>query len=79
MAAIPASKLRANFYRVLDEVLATGHPAVIGRRGKRLRIVPEEPGGRLSRLPRWPGLLKGDPEDIVHMDWSQYWKPDQNL
>ena len=73
--AITASQLRATVYKVLDEVLETGTPIEIERRGKRLRIVPAEPPGRLDRLVRRPGFLKVDPESIVHLDWSDEWRP----
>jgi prevent-host-death family protein len=72
---ITASQLRANVYRVLDEVLETGTPVEIERRGHRLRIVPAEPLGRLERLVRRPRYLKVDPESIVHLDWSDEWRP----
>ena len=73
---ITASRLRANVYKVLDEVLETGTPVEIERRGQRLRIVPVEPQqGRLERLVRRPRYLKVDPESIVHLDWSDQWRP----
>lgn len=72
---ISASKLRENIYQILDRVLATGRPVLIHRKGKLLRIVAEPAPDRLQRLKRRPRLLRGDPEDIVHLDWSRYWKP----
>ena len=42
--------LRANLYRLLDEVLETGVPIEIDRGGRRLRIVPVEPASRFSAL-----------------------------
>ena len=73
--AITATRLRANVYKVLDEVLATGTPIEVQRKGQRLRIVPVKPRSRLDRLVRRPGYLKGDPESIVHMNWSKEWRP----
>jgi prevent-host-death family protein len=58
--AITASRLRANVCKVVDEVLDTGTPAEIERRGRRLRIVPAESRGRLDRLVRRPAYLKVD-------------------
>jgi prevent-host-death family protein len=69
------SKLRANLYRVLDRVLETGVPVEIDRHGKRLLIVPVERAGRIHRLQAHPEYLRGDPEDIVHLDWSGEWRP----
>jgi hypothetical protein len=70
-----ATRLRANLYRVLDEVLNTGEPVEIERNGQLLRIEPVEPADRLARLRPHAGYIKGDPEAIVHLDWSEEWKP----
>lgn len=68
------SALRANLYRLLDRVLETGVPLEIERNGARLRIAPIEPAGRLERLRPHPGFLIGDPDEIVHLDWSEEWR-----
>jgi prevent-host-death family protein len=73
--AMTASKLRANVYKVLDEVLETGAPIEVERKGKRLRIVPVEPRSKLDRLVKRPDFFKVDPESIVHLDWSSEWRP----
>lgn len=72
---ITASQLRSDLYRLLDHVLDTGEPLVIERKGRRLRVVPDAPPSRLARLPRRPGFIVGDPEDLVHLDWSKEWRP----
>ena len=72
---LTASRLRADVYRVLDGVLETGIPAVIDRRGRTLRIVPVKPTNRLDCLVARPDFIKGDPEDLVHLDWSSAWRP----
>jgi hypothetical protein len=69
------SRLRANLYRVIDQVLETGEPVEIERNGQRLRIVPAESAGRLAALRPHPDYLRDDPESLVHMDWSDEWKP----
>jgi prevent-host-death family protein len=69
-----ASQLRQNIYRLLDQVLDTGVPLEIERKGRKLRIVPEAPRDKLDNLKRRDCLV-GDPEDIVHMDWSEEWRP----
>lgn len=68
------SSLRANLYRLLDRVLETGEPLEIERKGARLRITTLEGGDRLARLRPHPDYLLGDPEDIVHLDWSAEWR-----
>ncbi|MCC7019691.1 MAG: type II toxin-antitoxin system Phd/YefM family antitoxin [Ardenticatenales bacterium] len=77
--AVTASKLRANIYRILDQVLETGLPVEIERRGKRLRIVPAQPHRKLDNLEPHPDFIAGDPEDLVHLDWSAYWHGEDQL
>ena len=72
---ISASHLRSDLYRLLDRVLETGEPLVIERKGRRLRVVADAPPSRLARLPRRPEFVRGDPADLVHLDWSQEWRP----
>jgi len=71
---ISGTKLRENVYRVLDEALETGVPVEIKRKGRTLRIIPERKVSRLEALRQRP-TLKGDPEEIVHLDWSGEWNP----
>ncbi len=72
---VTATELRRNIYQLLDEVLETGAPLEVARRGKLLRVVPVEPAPRLERLPKRPGAIRGDPDDLVHLDWSGEWHP----
>ncbi len=71
---LTASKLRENIYRVLDQVLETGVPVEVRRKGRTVRIVPAEAVPKLSRLAR-RDFLRVDPEAIVHLDWSGEWRP----
>jgi prevent-host-death family protein len=72
--AISSTKLRENIYQILDEVLRTGRPIEIRRKGRSLRIVPEAPVSRLAKL-RKRSTIRGNAEDLVHIDWSGEWKP----
>jgi hypothetical protein len=74
---VTASRLRENIYKILDGVLATGIPVEIERAGRKLRIVPADdaPRSKLDRLEANEGAIVGDPEDLVHVDWSGEWKP----
>ena len=74
--AITASELRQNIYRLLDDVLETRVPLEIERKGQRLRIAPAESLEKLDQLEEHPDFIIGDPEDLVHMDWSSEWRPD---
>lgn len=57
--AVTASELRRNVYRLLDEVLESGVPLEIVRRGRTLRIVPVESESKRDRL-------KGHPAQQQH-------------
>jgi len=74
--AITASKLRADIYRLLDEVLETGQPLEIERDGKTLVIAPKRELSFWDRLPRREGFIVGDPDELIHVDWSSEWNPD---
>lgn len=75
--AVSASKLRADIYRILDRILATGVPVEVVRGRRKLKIVPGDSGepGKLRGLKPHPEALVGDPDDLVHMDWSKEWRP----
>lgn len=76
--ATTASKLRANIYRMLDEVLETGQSLEIERNGKILVLAPKEEKSIWDRLPRREGAIVGDPDELIHIDWSSEWNPDPN-
>src|SRR5881397_1314244 len=58
-----------------DRLLETGIPVEIERRGKILKIVPTEMPKKLDNLIDRRDFVRGDPEDIVHLDWSSAWQP----
>lgn len=76
---VSASELRQNIYRLIDQVLATGEPLVIERKGRTLRLVTDEPTGRLARIQPHPEAIVGDPEELVTIDWSEEWDADRTL
>jgi len=71
---ITVSKLREDIYRILDQVLESGEPVVIRRRGRLLRIIPGEQPRPLALRSR-TGFIRCDPEELVHVDWSAEWRP----
>jgi PHD/YefM family antitoxin component YafN of YafNO toxin-antitoxin module len=74
---ITATYLRQHIYALLDRVLATGDPLVIERNGRKLKIVPvtERKKRRLEDIPERDDIVIGDPEELVHIDWSNEWHP----
>ncbi len=69
---LTASKLRENVYGILDQVLETGTPVEVVRKGKVLRIVPETPAPKLARLKR-RRAYKGDADQILGINWLKEW------
>ncbi|MDQ6525283.1 hypothetical protein RB608_16800 [Nocardioides sp. LHD-245] len=70
---VTPSQLRQDIYRLIDRVLESGEPLEIDRKGRRLRLVPDVPADRLSRIRTDPGLITGDPEELVTIGWSGEW------
>lgn len=70
-----ATDLRKEIYRLLDQVLETGVPIEVERRGRLLRIAPVEAPRPTERLRPMPNLIVGDPASLEHVDWSGEWKP----
>lgn len=71
---ITPSRLRQDVYRILDQVLETGVPLEIERRGRILRLVADTPPSKLDNLPAL-GAMVEDPDEYVHIDWSSEWRP----
>ena len=67
-----ATKLRQNLYFILDGVLKTGVPVEVERNGQMFVIQPKKPVGKWDRLESHD-VQKGDPEELVHLDWSREW------
>ncbi|MBI5141620.1 MAG: type II toxin-antitoxin system Phd/YefM family antitoxin [Nitrospirae bacterium] len=70
-----ATAFRANLYKIIETIADTGVPVDVELKGKTVRIVPIESRRKLDRLVKHPDYLKCDPDDVVHMDWSEEWKP----
>ena len=78
MTRMSATRLRQNLYSILDEIIESGIPVEIERKEHILKIIPEQTPDRLSRLKRH-SVIKGDPEDLVHLNWSSLWKGRDDL
>ncbi|MBK7896101.1 MAG: type II toxin-antitoxin system Phd/YefM family antitoxin [Candidatus Promineifilaceae bacterium] len=71
MKTVTPTELRANIYKLLEEVLDTGIPLEINKGNKRLRIVPVEQGQKLQNLTPRADVIQGDPEDLVTISWEK--------
>jgi len=73
---ITATQLRANVYRLLDQVVDSGEVIELKRRGRLIRIEPVGVVSKLGALKVHSSTIVGDPDDLVHSDWSDSWQPD---
>ncbi|MGA2215577.1 MAG: type II toxin-antitoxin system prevent-host-death family antitoxin [Bryobacteraceae bacterium] len=69
---VTASKLRSDIYNILDETLKTGIPVEVVRKGRVLKIVPENKPDKLSRLKKRDYFV-GDSDDVLRIDWLKEW------
>lgn len=70
MKLITPTELRANLYRLLDEVLISGVPLEIKKGDRKLRITPVEKVDKFQNLISRPNVIRGDPEDLVLISWE---------
>lgn len=67
--------IQEDILQLLDKVLSTGVPVEIERKGKRLLISPAKKRRELDCLEKHPEFIVGNPDDLVHIDWSSEWSP----
>ena len=75
---LTATKLRQNLYRILDEILDSGIPVKINRKGEILKIIPEKKKSKLERLEEHSTIV-GNPESIIDINFDSEWKEKENL
>jgi len=70
---VTTSALRQNIYRLLDQVIETGIPIEIKRKGIILKIILSEKKDKLENL-KERNIINCEPDELVHIDWSSEWK-----
>jgi len=73
--SLPATRLRAELFRTLDEVIATGEVIEVRRPSGTVRLVPCASDSRLARLRPHPGCIVGDAADLAELSWPDVWRP----
>ena len=76
---ISLTRLRADLYNIVDQVIESGIPVEVKRHGKIIKIISVEPKSKLDNLEPHPNTIVGNPEDLVHMDWSPEWSQGNDL
>lgn len=78
MIKMTATRLRHDIYNILDNIIETGIPVEVERKGGKLRIIPEKRKNKLDNLKKRE-LVKGDIEDIIHIDWMKGWSEGEKI
>ncbi|MBF0244609.1 MAG: type II toxin-antitoxin system Phd/YefM family antitoxin [Planctomycetes bacterium] len=71
---VTASALRKDIYKLLDEVVRTGKPLEIERKGVVLKVIKERTAGKWEQMVEREGLNCSG-EELVETSWAQEWKP----
>jgi len=71
MKTVTPTELRSNIYNLLDEVLRTSIPLEIKKGDQKLKIIPVNKKRKLNNLVPIPGVIIGDPEDLVNISWEK--------
>ncbi|MEA1920220.1 MAG: type II toxin-antitoxin system Phd/YefM family antitoxin [Campylobacterota bacterium] len=71
---ITPSKLRENLYNLLDQVLESGEPLDINRKGRILHIIPEKKVSKLEKI-KAKKITKASDEELINSSWEGEWKP----
>lgn len=71
---VTITELRKDVYRLFDRTLKSGKPLRVTCKGGTLLVVPPRLKPLAERLKKRP-VFNCAPEDIIHSDWSQAWKP----
>jgi hypothetical protein len=79
MTAITLTELRADLYKVVDQIIETGVSVEVQRNGHKIKIVLADGPSKLARLTERTGVINCDPEDIVHCDWLEEWSELQGI
>ncbi|MDY7031106.1 MAG: type II toxin-antitoxin system Phd/YefM family antitoxin [Thermodesulfobacteriota bacterium] len=71
MTPMSLTALRNQIFKVVDEVIKTGIPVVIERKGHRLKIVLEEKKSKLEN-PKPHDCIIENPDDLVQLKAAQW-------
>ena len=73
---IPLNYFLSNTEILLKKIVESNTSIEVQFDEKKIIIALSEHANKLKRLKRHEGCIVGDPEDIVHLDWSGEWRND---
>ena len=77
MKTLNLTTIRRQIYKIFDQVIETGKPVFVKRKGHIIKIDLEKPLSRTQRLfsqPSRKNVVKGDPEELVKVKSWQWTK-----
>jgi hypothetical protein len=77
MRPISLTALRSNLFKIVDEVIETGNPVELERKGHRLKIVIEAQKSKLENL-KSHDCIVGNPDELVDLKVAE-WHETQKL
>jgi len=77
MRPVSLTALRNNLFKIVDQVIRTGNPVIVERKGHELKIVLEEKKSKLKNL-KFHDCIVGDPDDLVKLKVGE-WRDTNNL
>jgi len=71
MRPITLTALRNNLFKIVDQVIRTGNPVLLERKGQKLKIILEEKKSKLDNL-KSHNCITGDPDDLVQVKVGEW-------
>jgi hypothetical protein len=71
MGPISLTALRSNLFKIVDEVIETGNPVELERKGNRLKIVIEAKKSKLENL-KPHDCIVGNPDELIDLKVAEW-------
>jgi hypothetical protein len=76
MGPISLTALRNNLFKIVDEVIKTGNPVELERKGHRLKIVIEAKKSKLENL-KPHDCIVGNPDELIDLKVAEWHEPEK--
>ena len=76
MGPISLTALRNNLFKIIDEVIKTGNPVELERKGHRLKIVIETKKSKLENL-KAHDCIVGNPNKLIDLKVAEWHEPEK--
>ena len=74
------TQLRSHLYEWIDQLILTGEPIEIERKGTTIKIIIADTASKKKKkFVKRKNVYQGKAEDLVHTDWSIEWSENNAL